>query len=272
MGNDFGPWATTLDMGSRAPLSTFWQRRMAMLTTLKNTKARVSWAVGVLIAVAGLAALTVPGIYFSSPSKVLAEDPGPPATEYFPPPTESEKKILDTLNRQTTRMEFTQTPLRDIGDYLTDAHGIPIKLDVKALEDAGQGPETPVDFSIAGVTLKSGLNLLLAQQDLTYLIKDEVLLITTKEKAESEVMTRTYPVGDLLDGGDEAKAYDNLIEVITSIAAPMSWAEAGGPGSMQKMPKSKSLVISQTWERQEEILDLLRNLRAARKTVAKDTR
>ncbi|MCC7085622.1 MAG: hypothetical protein IT427_11530, partial [Pirellulales bacterium] len=38
----------------------------------------------------------------------------------------------------------------------------------------------------------------LSAQGLTYFIKDEVLKITTKEQAEQELITKVYPVGDLV--------------------------------------------------------------------------
>ena len=39
---------------------------------------------------------------------------------------------------------------------------------------------------------------MLGAMDLTYIIKDEVLLITTKEKADTELVTKAYPVADLV--------------------------------------------------------------------------
>jgi hypothetical protein len=49
-----------------------------------------------------------------------------------------------------------------------------------------------------GVSLKSGLRLLLGDYDLTFIIKDEVLLVTTHDKAETELVTKAYPVADLV--------------------------------------------------------------------------
>jgi hypothetical protein len=49
-----------------------------------------------------------------------------------------------------------------------------------------------------GITLKNALKLVLAEHDLAYVIKYEVLLITTKDKASNELSTRVYPVADLV--------------------------------------------------------------------------
>ncbi len=111
--------------------------------------------------------------------------------------TPIEKKIREAL-QSTTKMEFTEMPLIDAVDYLKDYHDIEIQLDNRALEDAGVGSDTPVTRMVNGISLKSGLRLLLGEYDLTYLIKDEVLLITTVDKAETELVTKAYPVADLV--------------------------------------------------------------------------
>ena len=39
---------------------------------------------------------------------------------------------------------------------------------------------------------------MLKELDLTYVIRDEVLKITTPEEAENELLTKVYPVADLV--------------------------------------------------------------------------
>jgi hypothetical protein len=109
----------------------------------------------------------------------------------------AERKIRDALE-SPTQMEFTETPLQDAIGYLKDLHGIEIQLDTRAMEDAGVGSDTPVSRVLNGVSLKSGLRLLLGDYDLTFIIKDEVLLVTTHDKAETELVTKAYPVADLV--------------------------------------------------------------------------
>ena len=52
--------------------------------------------------------------------------------------------------------------------------------------------------NLKGVSSKSALRLMLHELGLTYVIKDEVLLITTTEAAESKLSTRVYSVADLV--------------------------------------------------------------------------
>ncbi len=109
-------------------------------------------------------------------------------------PTAKIRKALE----EPTKMDFTETQLSDVVNYLKDYHHIEIQLDLKALEDASIGPETPVTRRLDHITLKSALRIMLGALDLTYIIKNEVLLITTPDKASNELTTKVYPVGDLV--------------------------------------------------------------------------
>ncbi len=110
----------------------------------------------------------------------------------------AEKKILAALEENTV-LEFIETPLADVVAYLKDLHQIPIVIDRRALDDAGIGSDTPItQESLRGISLKSALRIMLRDFDLTYIIDDEVLQITTKEEAESRLVTKVYPVADLV--------------------------------------------------------------------------
>ncbi|HET6879421.1 MAG TPA: VWA domain-containing protein [Pirellulales bacterium] len=109
----------------------------------------------------------------------------------------TEEAILAALDEKT-ELDFAEQPLSDVIDYLKQRHDIEIQLDQKALTDAGVGSDTPITRSIKGITLRSALKLILSELDLTYLIRNEVLMITSKTEAESMLTTRVYPVADLV--------------------------------------------------------------------------
>jgi hypothetical protein len=109
----------------------------------------------------------------------------------------TEMKIAAALTDKT-EVDFDEQPLSDVIDYLKDRHDIEIQLDGKALADAGVGSDTVVTRHMKGITLRSALRLLLGELDLTYVIKDEVLMITTKTEAENMLSTKVYPVADLV--------------------------------------------------------------------------
>ena len=80
--------------------------------------------------------------------------------------------------------------------------------DQKALDEANVEMTTEVKLNVPGIKLRNMLKLLLEQasQPLTYVIEDEVLKITTVEKANEKLSIRMYPVGDLILGPRELQA------------------------------------------------------------------
>lgn len=240
-----------------------------MSSESNTTASRLSLRARICVSVIVLAGLVSTIVYLSRTPAVQADDPAAsvaaatprePTTEFFPAQSKAEETILAALAKPTT-MDFQSTPLEKAVAYLKDLHEIEIQLDNKALEDSGANAATPVDGKLSGLSLRSALRLVIGRHDLTSIIKDEVLLITTKEVAEAELVTRTYPCADLADDGD----YDRLVDAITKTVKPQSWDEVGGPGSISVVESCGSLVISQTQDMHDEILQLLRALRAARK-------
>lgn len=109
-----------------------------------------------------------------------------------------EELVYKALNEDTS-LEFVDTPLKDVIGFLAEQHGITIVI-TKKIEDAGVMPDQPVTKNLKQISLRSALRLLLGDLNLTYMVKDEVLKITTVEDAQSpeNMSTKVYPVGDLV--------------------------------------------------------------------------
>ena len=105
---------------------------------------------------------------------------------------------LEAALAERTDLAFTDTPLTDAIDFLEDVHGISIIIDTAALQDEGVDPSSPVNIELSGITLRSALKLMLTPLQLTYVIEDEVMKITTQAKADEVLTTRVYPVADLV--------------------------------------------------------------------------
>ena len=106
-------------------------------------------------------------------------------------------KIQAALD-DTTEVDFAERPLIDVIDYFKQRHDIEIQLDNKALREAGVDPASTITRSVKGISLRSALRLLLDEFDLTYVIHNEVLLITSQAKAATMLERRVYPVADLV--------------------------------------------------------------------------
>jgi len=182
-------------------------------------------------------------------------------------PSSRHAAILRALDQETI-LEFLGTPLADVCDYLSELHEIPIVLDHRALEDIGLDGDTLVVEQLSGIRLKAALNLLLHQLDLTFVVREDVLMITTPEEAETMLTIRLYPVRDLIgvpmpDGAD----YDSLIELVNSMISPTSWPHAGGDdwpdagadGNIDGL--AGCLVVAQTRQIHREVESLLARIR-----------
>jgi hypothetical protein len=187
-----------------------------------------------------------------------------------PPWKPNEAKILAALD-QKTELEFVDQPLSDVVDYLKQRHEIEIQLDTKALTDSGIGTDTPITKNVKGISLESALELMLRELDMTYVVCDEVMYLTTKSAAGNLLSTRTYPVADLVvreDGAALGDDYQSLIELITTSVGPKTWDEVGGAGSIQEFRNARAVVISQTFAVHRQVERLLASVRAARQEQA----
>lgn len=178
------------------------------------------------------------------------------------------QKIKKALAKKTS-LEFIDMPLHEVVTYMKTDLGINIKLDEVALDEVSIATDSPVTIQLSNVTLKSALRIMLRDLELSYIIRDEVLLITTPEVAENNLSIVIYPVGDLLeipysdDGKQDFKSIDfsNLIDAITTSVTPESWDEVGGPGSLPEFQQRGAIIINQTEEVHAKLAEFLTKLR-----------
>ena len=243
---------------------------------------------------------------------------------------------------------MTNAPLSKVVDYLSKIAEINLYLDPKGLAEEGVTTDTPITIEVRHeIMLKSALNLILQPLHLNYVVKDEVLKITSEQMRDNQVYPVTYNVADLvvpipnfvpmpmglsaayqnamgtigfgggtapfgstnsplavvasrdgkggtgminpnilsqitsphpaggshnqsqqptgfgpggLGGGTQAD-FDSLINLITGTVKPQTWDSVGGPGSIEPFETNLSIVVSQTQDVHEEIVDLLEQLR-----------
>jgi hypothetical protein len=233
------------------------------------------------------------------PGSTLEERAEQAAAELFPfleeesPMTEDSAKEQDApqedqptpaqkLERQLktpVTVSFTDAPLGQILDDLRSWQSINIYIDMPALEEEGILLDRPTTIKVEQASLQTVLGVIVRNAGLTYIVKDNVVLVTTEKHAAGKLMTGTYPVGDLVSDvqvraliamGKETTWLGTrsneaaLIEFITSTITPNSWAEKGGPGMAEYCATTKSLVVMQTPDNQEQVAHLLQTLRLAK--------
>ena len=159
-------------------------------------------------------------------------------------------------------MAFNETALRDVVTGFREVLQVPVVLDTKALEDAGIDLDTPITFDNQGMSARATLRRILGDLDLTSMIRDEALVITTKEKASEELDVRLYPLpwGYRTQGAVDFQTLIDLIQ--NTVGGPGAWADAGGNGVIRPLGDGAAamLVVTQTAEVHDAVEGLLRGL------------
>lgn len=180
---------------------------------------------------------------------------------------EAEREIARKLDRTVT-LSFSDVPLREVIEDLRTFQGMNIYIDARAFEEDGiRLDDLKVNVTLDGVSFKSALDLILRPCGLAYVIQDEVLQVTTPAHARGKLQTKLYKVKDLLpkpgtpSKDAPASPEEQLVKLIASTVAPQSWREVGGEGVIEYFPTTRTLVVNQTADVQEQVEELLASLR-----------
>ncbi len=175
--------------------------------------------------------------------------------------------VRRALAAQVT-FEPEQLTLGELIDAVSKKSDVQVLLDEKAVAEAGISAESSVPtLQLAGVTLAAALTRLLQPMELTWIVRDDVLCITSETEAANALVTKVYPTSGLFGSAPGSTTqHARLKEVITTTIAPDGWDEMGGPGTISVPPRL--LVVSQTRIVHDAIDDLLGKLRATSKLTA----
>jgi hypothetical protein len=178
--------------------------------------------------------------------------------------SEDEKKMLKALS-EPIQVEFKNSRLQDVMDYLSNKMNRTIMLDKNALDEGQITYDTPVNFSLkTPVATRTALKYILNQLNLTYVTRDGVIQITNAARAKDLMVTKSYYIGDLVAGVgtfggaaqvgvmiDQAQMAQNVnavIEMIVQATDPTSWQGRGGLGVIGYNIPTQSLIIRQSAE------------------------
>jgi hypothetical protein len=192
---------------------------------------------------------TICGLRDDTPGPVVI----PPA-----PIGAAEKRILAALDEPMS-LDVVEMPLRDVVLYLVDRHGVPLILLADKLEEASVGLDTPITKNLNGISLRSVLQLVLKDLELTYVLRDEALVITTPEDAEARLRTVAYPVHDLVTVAKGLADFDPLIELLSASLTPDSWGDGNNNGI--RVVGDGWLIVEHTDNVHEQIASLFATLR-----------
>jgi hypothetical protein len=182
---------------------------------------------------------------------------------------EQHSTAIETALDSRLSVSYKDTPLQAAIDAWRSQFQINIVADQKSLTESAVTLDTPFSLELNNVRFESLLDTILEPLDLDFVVLADHLLITTTDGAVTKQQIRMYPVQDLvlgLKGGRVVVDYDSLIEAIVSTVDPDCWEDNGGNGSVEFVPASGALVVSQTRRIHKRVEALLSAVREARDT------
>ena len=176
----------------------------------------------------------------------------------FDPP---EHILLRQKQSAAVSVTFDDVPLIEAAAALSKQAGIDIRLDNAALKSSRIRERQPVTLHLADRKLQTILEIMLAELELTTMIGDGVLWITSQERAAEQMRTAVYDVRDLCRDDDEAYALSDAIQTQTGD----NWIDSVGEGGQVVFARPGVMVVRQTDHMHQRVLMLLEAYRSALK-------
>lgn len=179
-------------------------------------------------------------------------------------PTPQERKLMSTLERPVD-VQYKGSTLQNVLSHLAETLDLPIHAEAAALTEAGATLETPVNFSVRQpLAARTTLRTILSGLNLTYVVRDGMIHVTTPARAKDLMTTKTYYIGDLMTGLgpmggaptvgfmlDQAQSLQNvtaIVEMIKGSVDPASWEGRNGYGAIGVNLPTMSLIVRQSQE------------------------
>lgn len=173
-------------------------------------------------------------------------------------PTRLEEKIRQKL-AVSVDLDVRNITLENLAAHCQELAGVPFVVNQKALEDDAVPLDTQVSATFQDLGLGRSLRLMLEQVDLSWIIHDEVVYITTQTGAAETQVTSCIPIGDLTAG--QSEHIDELTNLIENSVEVTTWECNGGNSSISWSPSGRVLILSTTEDATEQVEQFLAHVR-----------
>ena len=170
------------------------------------------------------------------PPKAPTEKSSPPVIwqrpENLAPWLKSPKDLRNAQIRAKLKdqveVKFSGIGLSAVMSRFATTLDFPIIIDERALEEEGISLDEQISLSLSKeISFRSALKLVLEPLNLTWVIEDEVMRITTKSNSAN--VLQTYDLSEILP--DNSTVLE-LVTIVERTVAPDSWDAAGGTSTI----------------------------------------
>jgi hypothetical protein len=170
------------------------------------------------------------------PTKAPAEKPAPPviwqrpenAAPWLKSPEDLRNDQIRAKLKDQIKVDFNGVGLSAVISRFATALDMPIIIDERALEEELISLDEQITLSLSKeISFRSALKLVLEPLNLTWVIEDEVMRITSKSNSAN--VLRTYDLSQILP--DNSTVLE-LVSIIERTVAPGSWDAAEGTSTI----------------------------------------
>jgi hypothetical protein len=139
----------------------------------------------------------------------------------------------------TISLNFSGVELAQVIDDMRDITGLNIVVDKAALDKAGINLKQQVTLRMENVSVKAALALLLQQSHLTYVVKDEAVVITTKRAGQGKPGASNGCVERMSRAEDQkipTRPMGAMVRLCCGSLAFMPWDGISSPGTVACVP------------------------------------
>ncbi|TWT65281.1 hypothetical protein [Allorhodopirellula solitaria] len=166
------------------------------------------------------------------------------------------EESLRAALRRSISLRVPDVPLKEALHILSEMADIPILIDTRALREIEISTDSPITVRASNISTHSMLRLILRNLDLTYVIENEVILITTPSVAEQTLALKTYVLPHEL-----VTRSDKILSALITNVKPDVWSEAGGTSTSSAI--DNVLVISTTEDVHDDVESFLLKVETA---------
>ncbi len=185
--------------------------------------------------------------------------PEGPAPAWLKAGEERLKRMAQTRKALARRVsfDFEGVPLHEAMQAISRQINVPIRINDIALDDNGNERNEPVTGRGREVRVSAMSEQLLSQFDLTLVVHESDLEVTSKDAAESQPSVLVYDVAFKASGSGNL---NSLVQIIGSSIDPDQWRDFGGTGDSFLCDMGSALLVSSTDETHRKIAEFLSSL------------
>lgn len=154
------------------------------------------------------------------------------------------------------KVEFANTSLRDAFDLLSDTHGVRVLFDTRVVSEDIQNAS--ITLTMSNVPMSAVLDRILDSQKLDWVIRDNVLLVTTPRRAANLLETHYYDLSKLgRVNGTPADIVDLIGQLQEDRVPDDLNAQEQVPEATKKVLNQNNLLIVRDNRRGHEMIEKL---------------